>query len=288
MKHLIVFLFILLPVAVTAAPPLEKPSLISTDWLARNLEDPRLRIIDARSSLAPYIGGHIPGAVYLNTESMRISKGGVPARLLPAELLGEMFGKIGIGNDHTVVVYSSGEDNFAHAAYVVFVLEWLGHQSIGLLDGGIEKWKHEDRELTMNFPDRREVVFKTRPNPSILKEATDVQRSIRAGIPLLDARGPAIFSSGHIPTAKNFFLAETLTGEEVKTWKSKEELLHLAAEAGVSPETPAITYCTSGRESAQIWFTLRHVAGLENIASYHGSIIDWRARGNSLSTPAPD
>jgi 3-mercaptopyruvate sulfurtransferase SseA len=102
--------------SVAAAQPLlDKPSLVTTDWLAKHLNAPNLRIIDARASLRDYLQGHIPNAIYLNTETLRISQGGVPARLLPPERLAEIFGAIGIGNAHTVVVYSSAEDAFAHA-----------------------------------------------------------------------------------------------------------------------------------------------------------------------------
>jgi thiosulfate/3-mercaptopyruvate sulfurtransferase len=102
-------------------------------------------VIDARASLVPYVQGHLPGAIYVNTETFRFSEGGVPARLLLPELLAEMLGKMGIGNEHTVAVYCSDEDSFSHAAYVAYLLEWLGHRAIGVVDGGFEKWEREER-----------------------------------------------------------------------------------------------------------------------------------------------
>jgi thiosulfate/3-mercaptopyruvate sulfurtransferase len=88
---------------------------------------------------------HIPGAVHLNTETVRFSKGGIPARLFFPARIANIIGGLGIGNDHTVVIYSSGEEAFAHAAYVAYLLEWIGRSALGGLDGGFEKWKKAAR-----------------------------------------------------------------------------------------------------------------------------------------------
>jgi thiosulfate/3-mercaptopyruvate sulfurtransferase len=263
-----------------AAPLLDRPGLVSTDWLAERIEDPGLRIIDARASLRAYVQGHVPGAVYLNTETVRISEGGVPARLLAPEQIAEILGKLGIANDHTVVVYSSAEESFAHAAYVAFLLEWLGQRAIGVLDGGIEKWRAEDRELSRKFPVRDPVAFQARPEASVIETADEVRRAIAGRqTVLLDAREPPPFAAGHLPTARNLFHGRGLTESEIKTWRSPDELRALASAVGADGGQPVITYCTSGRESAQLWFTLRHVAGLPRVSSYHGSWIDWTVRG---------
>lgn len=285
MKHSFVkiasaFLFIAGAVVASAETLLERPGLVSTEWLAERIGDPGLRVIDARSSLKPYMQGHLPGAIYLNTETARISEGGVPATLLPAAEVAEIFGRLGIDNDHTVVIYSSAEENFAHAAYVAYLLDWLGHESIGVLDGGFEKWQVEDREITREFPSHPVATFAPKVDKSILKTAAEVERAaIEGAAVLLDARQPQQYQNGHIPAARSFFLARTLEGDEVKAWKSPAELRQLAKEAGADGSAPIITYCTSGREAAQIWFTLRHVAGFGEVASYHGSWIDWTSKG---------
>ncbi|MFN4178920.1 MAG: sulfurtransferase, partial [Armatimonadota bacterium] len=152
-KFVVTLSISLLFAAVSLAQSLlTRPTVVTTDWLSQHLNNPNIRIIDARANLRDYLNGHIPNAVYLNTETLRISLGGVPARLLPPERLAEIFGAIGIGNRHTVIVYSSSEDSFAHATYIAFVLEFLGHSSIGVLDGGFEKWQAEGRPVTREFP----------------------------------------------------------------------------------------------------------------------------------------
>ncbi|MEM4284109.1 MAG: sulfurtransferase [Candidatus Caldarchaeum sp.] len=262
-------------------PLLTKPTLVSTEWLAVHLNDARLRIVDARPSLSAYLQGHIPNAIYLNTETLRISREGIPAQMLPPERLAEILGAIGIGNQHTVVVYSSGAegDYFAHAAYIAFVLEWLGHKSVGILDGGFEKWQAEGRPITQQLPRLPPTRFKPRPDPTLLadwKQALQASRERTAQ--LIDARSPQIFQKGHIPTASNMFLRDNLTGEKVLTWRSKEEIAERLRAAGVDPQKPIITYCTSGREASQLWFTLRYVLGLPNVRLYSGSWVDWSAR----------
>ncbi len=266
-------------VSAMAQPLLEKPQLVTTEWLAQHLRHPNLRIIDARPTLLAYLQGHLPNAIYLNTETLRVSHGGVPARLLPPERLAEIFGMLGINNQHTVVIYSSADDAFAHATFIAFVLEWLGHKRIGVLDGGWEKWQSEGRPVSRDFPKVKPTSFMAAVNSNLRVDWLQVWRWVREGrAQLLDARPPQLFGQGHIPTARNAFLRENLKGEKVLTWRSKDELLARLKALGIDLNKPVVTYCTSGREASQLWFTLRHVLGLPKVVVYDGSWIDWTAR----------
>ncbi|GBD00192.1 Putative thiosulfate sulfurtransferase [bacterium HR17] len=266
-------------IATAQRPLLTQPSLVTTEWLARHLNDPTLRVIDARANLRDYLEGHIPNAIYLNTETLRISRGGVPARLLPPERLAEIFGALGIGNQHTVVIYSSAEDAFANATYVAFVLEFLGHRAIGVLDGGFEKWRAEGRPVTREFPKVLPTQFTAKVNPALRADWWRVWQGVRGKqAQVLDARAPSAFAAGHIPTARNAFLRDNLQGDKVLTWKDKDALWTRLKALGVDPQKPIVTYCTSGREASQLWFTLRHVLGIPHVAVYDGSWVDWTAR----------
>jgi thiosulfate/3-mercaptopyruvate sulfurtransferase len=271
--------FWLLTVAL-GEPLLSRPTLVSTEWLASHLNDPRLRIVDARPALFAYLQGHIPGAVYLHTETLRISRGGVPAQLLSPQRLAEILGAIGIGNEHTVVIYSSGAegDFFAHATYVAFVLESLGHSAIGILDGGFEKWQSENRPVTQQLPRVPTARFKPRPNHTLQLSAEQLWRGIQQKrLQVLDARSPQVFANGHIPSARNAFLRDNLQGDKVLTWRDKTELLNRLQQMGIDPKEPLVAYCTSGREASQLWFTLRYVLELPQVQIYPGSWIDWTA-----------
>jgi thiosulfate/3-mercaptopyruvate sulfurtransferase len=216
MRRLGIFaLAFLLAAAASAQPLLREPSLVTTEWLANHIDNPNLRIIDARSSLRDYLQGHIPNAIYLNTETLRISQSGVPARLLPPERLAEIFGAIGIGNQHTVVVYSSGDDAFAHATYIAFVLEWLGHRHVGILDGGFEKWRSEGRPISREFPKVKPAQFVPKVNPNVKVDWLAVWHAVqKRNAQVLDARDPKVLLIRSHPFSPQRFPEGELAGRE--------------------------------------------------------------------------
>ncbi|MCS7209320.1 MAG: sulfurtransferase [Fimbriimonadales bacterium] len=260
---------------------LEKPQLVSTEWLARRLDDPNLRILDARGTLSAYLQGHIPNAVFLSTETLRVSRGGIPGQLLPPERLAEIFGAIGIGSENEVVVYSSAEDAFSAATYTALALISIGHTRVAVLDGGFEKWKAENRPLTNKIPTLTPRNLPAQPNPDIFRTLDWLQKYLDSPEPvqLLDARSPQQYQAGHIPTAQNLFLREMLRTEgSVSVWRSPDEIRAKLAQLGIDPQRPLVTYCTSGREASQLWFTLRYLLGIE-VQTYDGSWVEWSAKG---------
>ncbi len=134
---LIILASMAIALSAAAEPLLDSPGLVTTEWLAANSAHPDLRIVDAREGLRSYIQGHIPGAIYLNTETLRISEEGVPARLLPPGRLAEIFSRIGIGNMHTVVIYSSGGET----SQIWFTLRHVaGLPDVASYDGSLIDW----------------------------------------------------------------------------------------------------------------------------------------------------
>ena len=147
----------------------------STDWLAKPLNAPNLRIIAARASLRDYLQGHIPTAISLNTAPLRISQGGVPARLLPPERLAEIFGASGIGTPtpssftpapktlSPMRLTSPSSWNFCAG----WLLSWHLRRSdsgaikgcLLCLAGGFEKWQAEGLPVVREFPQVRPTRF---------------------------------------------------------------------------------------------------------------------------------
>jgi thiosulfate/3-mercaptopyruvate sulfurtransferase len=260
-------------------PLIAGPGLVTTDWLAASLGNAGLRIIDARGSLGPYLQGHVPGAVFLHTESLRLSTGGIPGKLLPPDELAVIFGRVGVSNDTPVVVYSAAEDAFAAAAYIATVLEYLGHKQVAVLDGGFDKWQQEARNVSKDFPSVPQGRFAPAIHQEMMVTAEGISKSAQSSsVIVLDARPPQQHAAGHIPKSANLPLRDLLTSSTVPTWKSVEEIRQRAAKAGVTATTPVIAYCNSGREASQLAFTLRHVLGLKDVSVYDGSMIDWSAR----------
>ncbi len=264
-----------------AQAQLEKPQLVSTEWLASRLNDPNLRIIDARGALPAYLQEHLPNAIFLSTETLRFSRGGIPGQLLPPERLAEIFGAMGIGAENEVVVYSSAEDAFSAATYTALALISIGHTRVGVLNGGFEKWKAENRPLTSKIPTLEPQTLVAQPNPEIFRTLEWLQKYLNSPEPvqLLDARSPQQYQAGHIPTAQNLFLRDMLRTEGgVSVWRSPDEIREKLKQLGVDTGRPLITYCNSGREASQLWFTLRYLLGIE-VQTYDGSWVEWSAKG---------
>lgn len=260
---------------------IEKPQLVSTEWLARRLNDANLRIIDARGALPAYLQEHLPNAIFLNTETLRVSRGGIPGQLLPPERLAEIFGAMGVGAENEVVVYSSSEDAFAAATYTVLALIAIGHTRVAVLDGGFEKWKAENRPLTNKIPTLTPQNLSAQPNAEIFRTLEWLRQYLDSPEPvqLLDARAPQQYQAGHIPTAQNLFLREMLRTEgNISTWRSPDEIREKLKQLGVDDQRPIVTYCNSGREASQLWFTLRYVLGI-GVQTYDGSWVEWSAKG---------
>lgn len=260
---------------------LDKPQLVSTAWLASRLDDPNLRIIDARGMLPAYLQEHIPNAIFLSVETLRLSRGGIPGQLLPAKQLAELFGGMGISPEHEVVVYSSADDAFASATYVALALISIGHRRVGVLDGGFEKWKAENRPLTNKIPQFEPRTYTPQPDASLFRTLEWLKQYLESPEPvqMLDARAPQQYQAGHIPTAQNLFLREMLRSEgNFSVWRSPDEIQAKLKQLGIDPQRTIVTYCNTGREASQLWFTLRYVLGIE-AQIYEGSWVEWSAKG---------
>ena len=265
--------------ALNAQTRIEQPQLISTAQLAQRLNDPNLRIIDARGTLATYLQEHLPNALFLSTETLRITRGGIPGQMLPPERLAEIFGAMGIGADSEVVVYSSAEDAFSAATYTALALMAIGHTRVAVLNGGFEKWKAENRPLTRAIPRFEPQMRTAQPNPDLFRTLEWLQKYLDSPEPvqLLDARAPQAYQAGHIPTAQNLFLRDLLRSEGgYSVWRSPDEIRDTVRQLGIDPARPLVVYCNSGREASQLWFTLRALLGIE-AQVYDGSWVEWSA-----------
>lgn len=258
--------------------------LVSTEQLTQRLGDANLRIVDARGALATYLQGHIPNAIFLSTETLRITRGGIPGQLLPPERLAEIFGAMGIGAENEVVVYSSAEDAFSAATYTALALMAIGHTRVTVLDGGFEKWKAENRPLERTLPRFEPQTRTAQPNLDLFRSLEWLQKYLDSPEPVqvLDARAPQQYGAGHIPTAQNLFLRDVLRSEgDYSVWRSPDEIREKVRQLGIDTGRPLVVYCTSGREASQLWFTLRALLGIE-VQVYDGSWGEWNAHGQPV------
>jgi thiosulfate/3-mercaptopyruvate sulfurtransferase len=261
----------------------DSPSkLVSTEWLEKNLSKENLRIIDVRGSIQDYWQGHIPGAVYFSPEAMRLADNGVPVKLMPPEALAIMLGKMGV-NEKTMVIAYAEQGDFK-APYLIWALDYLGHGSAAILEGGFGKWKKEGRPVTQDYPKITPVRYAlpSKLDQEVRATLEEVKKVVSQGdAVLLDVRPAQMYTgekgfwkrNGHIKGAINHFWGEDLKDDG--TWKSEEDLKAAYEKLGATPDKTIIVSCGQGQMSAHSYFTLKHVLGYPKVKNYDGSFNEW-------------
>lgn len=277
--------------------PHSDPSLlVSTDWLADHLSAPDIRIVDAswylpqmgRDAKAEYSAEHIPEAVFFDIDEICDLESDIPHQLPRPEKFASRMRKLGIGDGNRVVIYD-GAGLFS-AARVWWMFRAMGHEDVAVLDGGLPKWKSENRPLSDMAPVTRERHYTARLNNLIVRDLGQMLRNTEAQREqVVDARIPGRFSgsepepregmrSGHIPGAKNIPFTALLT--EDKTMKPRSELQAIFKEAGVDDGAPVVTSCGSGITAAVIYLGLT-IAGHRHVSLYDGSWSEWGSRDDT-------
>lgn len=269
-------------------------ALVSTDWLAANLGDQSIRIVEVDEDTEAYGRGHIPGAIAWNWSSDLHH----PLRrdYLDQESLSALLSASGVDEDVTVVLY--GGNNNWFAAYAYWLLKLRGFDNVKLLDGGRLKWNVEQRELTAEVPTYDQTGFRItgsgRPRLRALRD--EVLRRVESGeTSFVDVRSPEEFSGeklapdhlpqeqpyvgGHIPGAIN--VPWSKTANEDGSFRPASELTELYTLAGLD-DGPVISYCRIGERSAHTWFVLHELLGHEDVANYDGS---WTEYGSLVNAP---
>ena len=264
------------------------PSLISTEQLAARQRDGKVSLIDVRSDLFTYLENHLPGSVYLNTETLRASSAGLPAQLLSAGAYGELFRRLGVSFDAPVVVYAAGETGNISATFLAWLLAGFGHPEVYVLDGGYFKWALEHRAVTQRYPRITEASFPVARFSPESASLSDVLAAVRSGEELLvDARPAEQYAGaagaqirrGHIPGAISHYWGDDLTQVGFgHVWKSPAALRRAYEAQGITPDRSIIAYCNSTTEASHVHFTLRYLLGYPRVRIYVGSWTEWADR----------
>jgi thiosulfate/3-mercaptopyruvate sulfurtransferase len=284
--------FLSAPVAapVSAATPSRVseplPAEVETEWLAQNLGRADVKRIDMR--LQPeYNGGHIPGSLSLNIETLRGCIEGIPSTLLPAKLLAEHFSFMGIRPEDTLIVIWGDKEQ--DATLVGMACERLGHSRFAVLRGGFAKWQSEKRLVDTLLP----VVTPTSyPVPAkgdtFTVGAKEVLAAIgKPGTVILDVRPADFFTGkkreeargGHIPGAVNRSYTDDMAkGEAFSTLKPATELSAAYAKLIPSKDSPVIVHCRTGHQASQTFFVLTRLLGYTNVRWYDAGWTEWAAR----------
>lgn len=263
--------------------------IVSVKWLAETMkENPNTIIVDVRFQLTDdeagrkaYLDGHIPNAVYLDLNkdlSEKAQKHGGNHPLPDMETFTAKLGHIGIGNNTTVVVY--GKDNDMFAGRLWWLLHYVGHDKVYLLDGGFDEWVRKGHDVSTDIPKLEAKTFVPRIQED---EAVDIEQvkeklNDKSAI-LIDSRGkdrylgktePLYTKAGHIPGAKNYFWKNVLNNEG--KWKGAADLAENFK--GLPKDKEIIVSCGSGVSATPNVLALK-TAGFKNVKLYPGSYSDW-------------
>ncbi len=273
-----------------AAPKDDPKTLVSTDWLARNLKDPDLRILDAswylpetgRDGRTEYAARHIPGARFFDIDEISDQRSALPHMAPTSEKFISRMRAMGIGDGHQVVVYD-GAGLFS-AARVWWTFHLMGKTNVAVLDGGLPKWLAEGRPVTDAPPVIRDRHMTVSPRRAMVMDVTEVARAAKLGDHvIIDARAPERvrgeaaeprpgLRSGRIPGSRNVHFRTLLNPDG--TFKDLPDLRRVFTEAGVDLDKPAITTCGSGVTAAVVSLALQRI-GKTDHALYDGSWSEW-------------
>jgi thiosulfate/3-mercaptopyruvate sulfurtransferase len=272
--------------------------LVSTDWLAKHINDRDVFVIHVAADRKHYDDGHLPGARFLSSNEILTTRNGVANELPGVANLQKVFEQLGVGDTGRIVIY--GENSGLLAARVYFTLDYLGHGDRAvLLDGGIEKWKAEKLAVETQPFKPEPVKFTPRPRPQIIAGLEAVHdlswvaaNVADASVAIVDARpedqyiGNRTQRSGHIPGAANVYWLNHLVSRENPAMKPLSELSKLYEAAGLKAGQKVVTYCNTGMQASHSYFTLKYLG--YDVMMYDGSFSEWSKLESAPVTTGKD
>ncbi len=275
--------------------------IVSTGWLADNLANPDVVILDGswhlpaekRDPRAEYVSGHIPGARFFDIDKTADQASHLPHMLPAAASFSASMSLLGIGDGDAVVVYDASAPGIMSAARVWWTLRAFGHDNVAVLDGGFKKWKAEGRAVSVDAPSvRTPKEFRAKLRAALVRNVDEMREIVTSrSSQIADARSVGRFAgrdpeprpglrSGHMPGARNVPFGALLTAEG--TLRPAAELRAAFEGAGIDVDQPIVTSCGSGVTAAVLSLALA-VLGRADNGLYDGSWSEWGQE--SLDTP---
>jgi thiosulfate/3-mercaptopyruvate sulfurtransferase len=286
-----------MPVAPDPHPSLAQYAhpqrLVTTEWLADNLDTPGLVVVESDEDVLLYNTGHIPGAVKIDWHLDLNDP--VTRDYVDGDGFAALMRRSGISRDTTVVVY--GDKNNWWAAYALWVFSLFGHPDVRLLNGGRAAWVAEGRPMTRQAPTPAPGNYPVLERDDSRLRAFKDDVLAHLGKPMIDVRSPGEYSGellhmpdypqegalrgGHIPGAANVPWAKAAADDGRFRDRAELEEIYLDG-AGLAPGDEVVAYCRIGERSSHTWFVLTHLLGFENVRNYDGSWTEW---GNAVRVP---
>lgn len=267
-----------------------KVKLVTTDWLAEHLHDADLTVLDTQPDVHDYIREHIPGAVYLNEGVLRVPDRGFPTTYGPLACLQESFRRVGLEADSPVVVYTSkgafsGRGDGLAQTMMAYTLAKYGHNVVYVLDGGLDTWKSEGRELSQEFPTVEPSRFTVEARGDY---AIGYEEFVRVkddeDVIVLDARPAKVYAGqgpwrmpGHIPGAVSLPWRSLMDDENPALLKPNDALDMILEEHGIDRSRTVICTCGTGREATNEFILFKWFYLYPKVRLYEGSFTEWAA-----------
>ncbi|MEN6318866.1 MAG: sulfurtransferase [Syntrophaceae bacterium] len=261
---------------------------VSTDWLSENLNKQAMVILDVQPNVHDYIEEHVPGAIYISEGVLRTWIGGVPAQYVPPEAIQPILRNAGIKSGMTVVVYTGtgaakGWGDGLEQTMMAYSLARFGHDSIYVLDGGLDKWKGEGKPLTKVFFKTESSEFTVRLQSDFFVDyETFKAMKDRDDVMVLDARPSAAYEGqafwikpGHIPGAVNLPWASLMDDKNKRLLKPDAEIMAILNACEVRPDKTIICTCGTGREATNEFILFKWYLNYPNVKIYEGSFTEW-------------
>jgi thiosulfate/3-mercaptopyruvate sulfurtransferase len=282
---------------VTIQQQIKSDRLLTPEWIAANLNNPDVRVIEIGDLKDPdaYYTGHIPGALLwpwqecLWHPTMR--------EFVQPPDFAKLMQRSGVGPDTTIVFYS----NLAqYSTYAFWVCTMRGHKNIKIMNGHRNLWIEKGLPITLDVPSIEPADYPVR---DLEEDDCRIGREgVLAGLDnsdrvLIDMRTPEEYygervspswfevdhgaaRKGHIPGAKHLYYVKLLYDDE--SFKPVKELQEYFSEAGATPDKEIVTYCRLSHRGTMAWFIMKYLLGYPRVKVYDGSWTEW---GSMVGVP---
>lgn len=266
--------------------------LVTPDWLAAHLNDPKLVILNIGDK-TDYDAAHIPGAQFIQMQDVnqRQDAEGLSLQLMPPDKAAEAIAKFGISNDSRIILYPS-KDWFSPMTRIYLTLDSIGlGAQTSILDGGLGAWTKASGKVTQEVPHPAAGTLKPCANSDVVTTISDVQSNIHhPGVAIVDGRDSEFYTGekksfdkgGHVPGAGSLPFSTVFDADG--KLKSPDTLESMFRAAGVKKGDRVIVYCHIGQQATAVYFSARTLG--YNVQLFDGSWQEWTKKDMPIETGA--